>query len=75
MIGNLKNNEYLLHFSVLIMIFIVFCVKLVEIKSSTKHRVIVNFDDSINYVEWLVVNDNLMGGVSCSRVSINQKVC
>ena len=41
------------------------------IKSSTKHRVIVNFGDQINSVEWMVVNDNVMGGVSRSRASIN----
>ena len=42
-----------------------------EIKSSTKHRLIVNFDPPINSVEWMVVNDNVMGGVSRSRFSIN----
>ena len=42
-----------------------------EIKSSTKHRLIVNFDSPINSVEWMVVNDIVMGGVSRSRVSIS----
>ncbi len=71
MIGNLKNNEYLLYFSVLITIFFILCAVPMEIKSSTKHRDIVNFGESINSVEWMVVNDNVMGGVSRSRVSIN----
>ena len=71
MIGNLKNNEYLHHFSVLITIFFILCAAPMEIKSSTKHRAIVNFGDPINSVEWMVVNDNVMGGVSRSRVSIN----
>ena len=73
MIGNLKNNEYLHHFSVLITIFFILCAAPMEIKSSTKHRVIVNFSGPINSVEWMVVNDNVMGGVSRSRVSINQE--
>ena len=64
MIGNLKNNEYLLYFSALITIFFILCAAPMEIKSSTKHRVIVNFSEPINSVEWMVVNDNVMGGVS-----------
>lgn len=71
MIGNLKNDEHFLHFSLLITIFFILCAVPREIKSSTKHRVIVNFSDPINAVEWMVVNDNVMGGVSRSRVSIN----
>ena len=71
MIGNLKNDEHLLYFSLLITIFFILCAAPMEIKSSTKHRVIVNFSDPINAVEWMVVNDNVMGGVSRSRVSIN----
>ena len=71
MIGNLKNNEYLLYFSVLITIYFILSAAPMEIKSSTKHRVIVNFGDPINSVEWMVVNDNVMGGVSRSRVSIS----
>ena len=70
MIVNLKYNEYILHFSFLITICFVLCAAPMEIKSSTKHRVIVNFSDPINSVEWMVVNDNVMGGVSRSRVSI-----
>ena len=73
MIGNLKNNEYLLHFSVLITIFFILCAAPMESKSSTKHMVIVNFSEPINSVEWMVVNDNVMGGVSRSRVRINQE--
>ena len=71
MIGNLKNNEYILHFSVLITILFVLCAAPMEINSSTKHRVIVNFANPINSGEWRVVNDNVMGGVSYSRVNIN----
>jgi len=71
MIGNLKNNEYLLYFSVLITIFFILCTAPMEIKSSAKYRVIVNFGEPFNSVEWMVVNDNVMGGVSRSRVSIN----
>ena len=44
-----------------------------EIKSSTNYRVIVIFSGPINSVEWMVVNDNEMGGVSHSRVRINQE--
>ena len=32
---------------------------------------VVNFDPPFNSVEWMVVNDNVMGGVSRSRVSIS----
>ena len=71
MIGNLKNNEYIPHFSVLITILFVLCVVPMEINSSTMHRVIVNFGNPINSGEWRVVNDNVMGGVSHSRVNIN----
>ncbi len=71
MIGNLNNNKYLLHFSVLITIYFILCAATMEIKSSNKHRLIVNFDSPINSVEWMVVNDNVMGGVSRSRVSIS----
>ena len=71
MIGNLKNNEYLLNFSVLFTIIFILCAAPMEIKSSTKYRVIVNFFGPINSVEWMVVNDNVMGGVSRSRISIN----
>ena len=42
-----------------------------EIKSSNKDSVIVNFGDTINSVEWRVVNDDVMGGVSRSKVNIN----
>ena len=70
MIVNLKYHEYILHFSFLITICFVLCAAPMEIKSSTKHRVIVNFGEPINSVEWMVVNDNVMGGVSRSRVSI-----
>ena len=71
MIGNLKNNEYILHFSVLITILFVLCTAPMKINSSTKHRVVVNFENPINSGEWRVVNDNVMGGVSYSRVNIN----
>tara|TARA_B100000686_G_C16022083_1_gene586471 strand:- start:37 stop:555 length:519 start_codon:yes stop_codon:yes gene_type:complete len=40
------------------------------IKSSDKYKVIVDFVTPINSVEWMVVNDNVMGGVSSSRVRI-----
>ena len=71
MIGNLRNNEYILHFSVLIIILFVLCTAPMEINPSTKHRIIVNFGDPINFGEWMVVNDNVMGGVSRSKVNIN----
>ena len=70
-IVNLKNNEYILHFSVLIVILFVLCAAPMEINSSTKHRIIVNFGDPINSGEWMVVNDNVMGGVSRSKFKIN----
>ena len=66
MIGNLKNNEYILHFSFIITILFVLCAAPMEINSSTKHRIIVNFGNPINSGEWRVVNDNVMGGVSYS---------
>ena len=71
MIGNLNNNKYLLQFSVLITNIFILCAAPMEIKSSTKHRLIVNFSPPINSVKWMVVNDNVMGGVSRSRVSIS----
>ena len=71
MIRNLNNNKYLLHFSVLITIYFILCAAPMEIKSSDKHRIIVNFATPTNSVEWMVVNDNVMGGVSSSRVSTN----
>ena len=70
MFGNLKNNKFVLHSSVLIKFFLI-CAVPMEIKSSDKHRIIVNFATPINSVEWMVVNDNVMGGVSRSKVSIN----
>ncbi len=70
MFENLKNNKFVLHSSVLIKFFLI-CAVPMEIKSSDKHRIIVNFATPINSVEWMVVNDNVMGGVSHSRVSIN----
>ena len=73
MIANLKSNEYALHFSVLIIIILFLCATPMEIKSITKHKVIVNFADQINSVDWMVVNDNVMGGVSRSNVSVNKE--
>ena len=70
MIGKLKNFEHKLHFSVLASIIFIFCVVPMEIKSSTNYRVIVNFVETIDTVKWMVVNDNVMGGVSRSRVRI-----
>ena len=71
MFGKLNNKKFILHFLVLIKFFLVLCVVPMEIKPSNKHRVIVNFDDPINSFEWIVINDNVMGGVSRSRVSLN----
>ena len=71
MIRNLKNNEYILYFVFLITILFLLCATPVVIKSNIKHRIIVNFGDPINSVEWIVVNDTVMGGISHSRVSIN----
>ena len=71
MFGNLNNNKLILHFSVLIKYFFVICAAPMEIKSNDNHRIIVNFVAPINSVEWMVVNDNVMGGVSRSRVKIN----
>ena len=53
------------------MIMFVLCAAPMKINSSSKHRVIVNFGDPINSGEWRVVNDNVMGGVSRSKVNIN----
>ena len=71
MFGKLRNNKFIIHFSVLIKFFFVLCVLPMEIKSSNKDSVIVNFGDTINSVEWRVVNDDVMGGVSRSKVNIN----
>ena len=71
MFGKLRNNKFILHFYVLIKFFFVLCVLPMEIKSSNKDSVIVNFGDTINSVEWRVVNDDVMGGVSRSKVNIN----
>ena len=71
MFGDLKNNKFLLQFSVLIKLFFFLCIAPMEIKSSDKHRIIVNFGVQDNFVRWRVINDNVMGGVSRSRVSIN----
>ena len=71
MFVNFCNKKFRLHFSVLIKVFFVLFVAPMEIKSSDKHRVIVNFGHPINSVEWMVVNDSVMGGVSRSRVNIN----
>ena len=71
MFGNFRNDKFILHFSVLIKFFFVLCVLPMEIKSSNMNSVIVNFGDTINSVEWRVVNDDVMGGVSRSKVKIN----
>ncbi len=71
MFGNLKNKKFILKFLVLIMFLFVFSVSPMEIESSNKHRLIVNFVEPINAFEWMVVNDNVMGGISRSRVIIN----
>ncbi len=71
MFGNFRNDKFILHFSVLIKFFFVLCVFPMEIKSSNMNSVIVNFGDTINSVEWRVVNDDVMGGVSTSKVKIN----
>ena len=71
MFGNLKNKKFILNFSILIKFFFVLCVSPMEIESSNKHRLIVNFVEPMNVFEWIVVNDNVMGGISRSRVSIN----
>ena len=71
MFGNLKNKTFILNFLVIIKFIFVLSVSPMEIESSNKHRLIVNFVESMNAFEWLVVNDSVMGGVSRSRVSIN----
>ena len=71
MFGNLKNKKFILNFSILIKFLFVLCLSPMGIESSNKHRLIVSFVDPINAFEWMVVNDNVMGGVSRSRVSIN----
>ena len=71
MFGNLKNNKFIIHFSILIKILFVLCVSSMEIESSNRNKLIVSFVEPINSFEWMVVNDNVMGGVSRSRVSIN----
>ena len=71
MFENFKINEYFLYFLVLITIAFVLCAVPMEIKSSTKQKVIVNFAEPINSVKWILVNDNVMGGVSRSSVRIN----
>ena len=70
MFGNFKKKNILLQSLVIFNLFLFFAAPM-EIKSSDKHRIIVNFATTINSVEWMVVNDNVMGGVSRSRVSIN----
>jgi len=73
MILNLKNNRYLIHFLVqIIIIFHLFTLPM-GIKSKTKYRNIVNFKDPTSTVEWMLVNDNVMGGVSRSNVSFSQE--
>ena len=69
MFGNLKNKKFILNF--LVLINFLFSVSPMEIESSNKHRLIVSFVEPINAFEWIVVNDNVMGGISRSRVSIN----
>ena len=71
MFGNLKNKTFILNFLVIIKFLFVFSVFPMEIKSSNMHRLIVSFVEPINAFEWIVVNDNVMGGISRSRVSIN----
>ena len=69
MFGNLKNKKFILNF--LVIINFLFSVSPMEIESSNKHKLIVSFVEPINAFEWIVVNDNVMGGISRSRVSIN----
>ena len=71
MFGNFKNKKFILKFLVQIKFLFVFSVFPMEIKSSNMHRLIVSFVEPINAFEWIVVNDNVMGGISRSRVSIN----
>ena len=70
MFGNLKNKKFILNF--LVIINFLFSVSPMEIESSNKHKLIVSFVEPINAFEWIVVNDNVMGGISRSRVSINE---
>ena len=70
MFGNFKKKNILLQSLVIFNLFLFFAAPM-EIKSSDKHRIIVNFATPINTVDWMVVNDNVMGGVSRSRVKIN----
>ena len=72
MFGNLKNKKFILNFVVLIKFLFVFSLSPMEIESSNKHKLIVSFVEPINAFEWIVVNDNVMGGISRSRVSINE---
>ena len=71
MFGNFKHKKFILKFLVQIKFLFVFSVFPMEIKSSNMHRLIVSFVEPINAFEWIVVNDNVMGGISRSRVSIN----
>ena len=71
MFRHLKNKKFILNFSILIKFLFVLCLSPMEIESSNKHRLIVSFVEPINAFEWIVVNDNVMGGISRSRVSIN----
>ena len=73
MILILKNFEYLKYFSVLITIIVALCASPMGIKSNTKYKNIVNFEDPTSPVEWMVVNDNVMGGVSRSSISISKE--
>tara|TARA_B100000945_G_C20392359_1_gene602973 strand:+ start:972 stop:1574 length:603 start_codon:yes stop_codon:yes gene_type:complete len=73
MFGNLKNNQFVLQGSVLIKFFFVLCAAPMGLKSSDKQMMIVNFGVPANSVEWMVVNDSVMGGVSSSQVSINKE--
>ncbi len=57
----------------IITIIFAICLTPMGIRSSTNHKVIINFAEPISPVEWMVVNDNVMGGVSSSRVSINSE--
>ena len=61
MFGNLNDKKFIIHFSILIKFFFVLCVSPMEIESSNKHRLIVNFVEPMNFFEWIVVNDNVMG--------------
>ena len=70
MFGNLKNKKFIIYF--LVLINFLFSVSPMEIESSNKHRLIVNFVEPMNAFKWIVVNDNVMGGISRSRVSINE---